>query len=53
MTQPLKELWPIDSPMAYPIKNRDDLKKYKMPDLSIPQRMAENEVAVVRVFRDL
>ena len=30
--------WPIDAPIDYPIKTRDDLRKYKSPDPTLPGR---------------
>src|SRR3989339_159093 len=37
--------WPIDSPLDYPIKNLDDLKKYKLPDPELPERMSDIKLA--------
>ena len=31
--------WPIDAPIAYPIKNREDYKNWKAPDPSDPARV--------------
>ncbi len=33
--------WPIDAPIDYPIKRRDDLKGYVAPDPTLPGRTAE------------
>lgn len=33
--------WPIDAPIDYPIKRRDDLKGYVSPDPSLPGRTSE------------
>lgn len=33
--------WPIDSPIDYPIKNRDDFKAYRCPDPTLPGRDTE------------
>jgi uroporphyrinogen decarboxylase len=33
--------WPIDAPIDYPIKRRDDLKGYVSPDPTLPGRTAE------------
>jgi uroporphyrinogen decarboxylase len=33
--------WPIDAPIDYPIKRRDDLKGYVAPDPMLPGRTAE------------
>jgi len=37
--------WPIDSPFDFPIKNHDDLKKYKLPDPELPTRMDDIRLA--------
>lgn len=37
--------WPIDSPIDYPIKTRDDLGKYVPPDPTMPGRDADIRVA--------
>jgi uroporphyrinogen decarboxylase len=37
--------WPIDAPIAYPIKTRSDLKRYTPPDPSLSGRAAEIEIA--------
>lgn len=48
--------WPIDSPFDYPIKDWNDLKKYKLPDperpermddIKLAQKMGEDKVAIV------
>jgi len=36
--------WPIDAPIAYPIKSREDLAKYEVPDPTLPGRTAEIEI---------
>ncbi len=33
--------WPIDAPVDYPIKTRDDLRRYRAPDPTLPGREAE------------
>ena len=38
--------WPIDAPIDYPIKNRDDLKKYIAPDPALPGRDSEIKKAI-------
>ena len=38
--------WPIDAPIDYPIKTRDDLKKYNAPDPTLPGRDSEIRNAV-------
>ena len=38
--------WPIDAPVDYPIKTREDLKRYRPPDPTLPGRTSEIEVAV-------
>ncbi len=38
--------WPIDAPIDYPIKSREDLKKYKLPDPTLPGRNAEIVAAI-------
>jgi uroporphyrinogen decarboxylase len=37
--------WPIDAPIAFPIKTRADLKNYRPPDPTLPGRTQEIEVA--------
>jgi uroporphyrinogen decarboxylase len=37
--------WPIDSPIAYPIASRSDLKAYTPPDPTLPGRDAEIRAA--------
>jgi uroporphyrinogen decarboxylase len=37
--------WPIDAPIDYPIKSRQDLKKYVPPDPTLPGRTSELESA--------
>ena len=37
--------WPIDAPIDYPIKSRDDLASYTPPDPSLPGRTSELEIA--------
>ena len=41
-----KAAWPIDSPIAYPIKTREDFLDYKAPDPSSPGRDSEITAAV-------
>jgi uroporphyrinogen decarboxylase len=38
--------WPIDAPIDYPIKSREDLRKYKLPDPTLPGRNSEILAAV-------
>lgn len=38
--------WPIDAPIDYPIKSREDLQKYRPPDPTLPGRASEIEEAV-------
>jgi uroporphyrinogen decarboxylase len=33
--------WPIDAPIDYPIKSREDLAKYRVPDPTLPGRDSE------------
>ena len=35
--------WPIDAPIDYPIKSRQDLARYRPPDPTLPGRTAELE----------
>ncbi|MBC7260822.1 MAG: hypothetical protein H5T63_02310, partial [Chloroflexi bacterium] len=37
--------WPIDAPIDYPIKSRQDLARYQPPDPTLPGRLAEIEAA--------
>jgi len=37
--------WPIDAPVGHPVNDRKDLRKYKMPDPELPERMAEIRIA--------
>ena len=37
--------WPIDAPVDFPVKDRADLKKYRVPDPDLPERMAEIKLA--------
>lgn len=37
--------WPIDAPVAFPIADRADLKKYTPPDPTLPGRTNEIEIA--------
>ena len=37
--------WPIDAPIDYPIKTREDLRKYKLPDPTLPGRASEIDAA--------
>jgi uroporphyrinogen decarboxylase len=37
--------WPIDAPVDYPIRTRDDLRRYRPPDPTLPGRTAELEAA--------
>lgn len=39
--------WPIDAPIDYPIKNREDLKKYVLPDPTLPGRDADIKAAIL------
>lgn len=38
--------WPIDPPVAFPVKNREDWKKYVFPDPCLPYRAREIREAV-------
>lgn len=38
--------WPIDAPIDYPIKSREDLDKYRPPDPTLPGR--DTEIAAAR-----
>jgi uroporphyrinogen decarboxylase len=38
--------WPIDAPVDYPIKTREDLKKYRLPDPTLPGRDSEIRAAI-------
>lgn len=38
--------WPNDAPVDFPVKNRGDWKKYKVPDLTGPDRTREFEKAL-------
>ncbi len=38
--------WPIDAPIDYPIKSREDLNKYKLPDPTLPGRDSEIIAAI-------
>jgi len=38
--------WPLDAPVDYPIKSREDIKKYKSPDPTLPGRDSEIRMAV-------
>ena len=38
--------WPLDAPMAFPLKTRDDLRQYKIPDPMAEGRMKELHAAV-------
>ena len=38
--------WPIDAPIDYPVKNRNDLKNYKAPDPTLPGRDSDIKKAV-------
>jgi len=38
--------WPIDAPIDYPIKSREDLKRYTPPDPNLPGRDAEIKAAI-------
>jgi uroporphyrinogen decarboxylase len=43
--QKTESSWPIDAPIEYPIKSREDLKHYRPPDPSLPGRIHEVEIA--------
>ncbi len=45
--------WPIDAPIDYPIKSREDLAKYKSPDPKLQGRDAEIKIAVANNPGDL
>lgn len=38
--------WPIDSPVAFPVKNREDWRNYVFPDPHLPHRTQEIREAV-------
>jgi len=38
--------WPVGAPIAYPIKTRDDLRKMKIPDPTIPERLNDIRAAM-------
>lgn len=38
--------WPIDPPVAFPVKNREDWKNYLFPDPHLPHRTKEIQEAV-------
>lgn len=38
--------WPIDAPVAYPLRTRHDLESYSPPDPSLPGRLAPIEEAL-------
>ena len=38
--------WPLDAPVEYPIKNRADLRNYRVPDPTLPGRDSEIKKAV-------
>lgn len=38
--------WPVDAPIAYPMKTRDDLRKMKIPDPTIPERLNDIKTAM-------
>jgi len=37
--------WPSDAPVGYPVKERSDLKRYRLPDPELPERMGEIRLA--------
>lgn len=41
-----KYSWPVDAPIYYPIKTRNDLKRMKIPDPTIPERLNEIKTAL-------
>ena len=45
--------WPIDAPIAYPIKSRDDLRNYQPPDPTLPGRDIEIQKAVKLANREI
>ena len=38
--------WPGDTIIGYPLKNKEDWKKYKIPDVNKPGRLKEIEIAI-------
>lgn len=38
--------WPLDAPIAYPVRSRQDLKDYSPPDPTLPGRLDEIEEAI-------
>ena len=45
--------WPIDAPIDYPIKSREDMAKYKSPDPTLPGRDADIKAAAANNPEDL
>jgi len=45
--------WPIDAPVDYPIKTREDLNKYIPPDPTLPGRDLEIRAAIAANTNDL
>ncbi len=45
--------WPLDAPVDYPIKSRQDLAKYRPPDPMLPGRDSEIVKAVSKNHHDL
>ncbi len=45
--------WPIDAPIDYPIKSREDLAKYRLPDPTLPGRDSEILAAIKANSGDL
>lgn len=43
--------WPIDAPVDYPIKSRDDFMHYRVPDPTLPGR--DSEIAEVKEAIDI
>ena len=45
--------WPIDAPIDYPIKSREDLERYAPPDPTLPRRDADIRTACAMPHDDL
>jgi MtaA/CmuA family methyltransferase len=38
--------WPVDAPVGYPLKNREDWNNYDVPDINKPGRLEQINIAV-------
>jgi len=45
--------WPIDAPLDFPIKTREDLKNYSFPDPYLPGRADEIDTAVKKAGKEI